>query len=240
MDMQIIPFPNRRPSRRPTRKDCTFLHSALGSVSSFKHGEVEYSSGIYAILNGFRLALAPYHGLAARKAWIAYGHTVDHWQTKEHLLESLIRGIGFATVTKTARRLAWWLSDDHVTLSVEKLPGKAGRSSADQFAWIEASLAQNCPVIIRLSHGARRYSVIGGLDPLGVHLFDSGDLKLIRHKNIKLDKMFRIRATLSRNAGEMGLPTPPNPKIETTGRLRRRYAMASPPRPQQFGKGSRP
>ncbi len=189
--VRTLPMP-RRGLVRPDHRDAVH-HSALGTVTSFGHGEVERSSGLYAILNALRLALEPHRPLTQHWAWIAYGHAVDRWQTQGCLLEALIRGIDFATAVETARRLSGLLSDEQIAITVEEPQRHKGHSHSKSCAWIKASLAQDCPVVIRLCRKDRRYSVVGGIDDQRLYLFDSGTLTSLKHQDRTLRKMFRIR-----------------------------------------------
>jgi hypothetical protein len=147
--------------------------TARHRIEPFQQGGLDLLCGLLSPLNSIRLALygiAPLSKAGSRKLFEAAAELLHR---KRGGPEALYAGIGTRRWHEIARCMAKQASNATIAVEVER-PGFAVKPTTDEiFAWIELSIAAGKPVLIRLKKGLNHFTVVAGITPTRLLLFDS-------------------------------------------------------------------
>jgi hypothetical protein len=198
-------------------------HPAFARIDSFQQGELDCLCGLYAILNGYRLALGSYRGFSVKTATDAFRQAISHLREKGTLEDAVSNGIGARRIISLAKLVADWTATDHTRVVVETAPHMASEAIEELFAWIEASLANGHPVIVYIDGEVKHWTTIGAIDVDKLYFFDSGDLGQLKrcdfgvtdHDPLQLTAktMFRLKVVYACEG--CGTKEPPQPVSKT-------------------------
>lgn len=162
-------------------------------VEPFRQGELDRLCGLYAIINGIRLALKAHDtGLTPKRSRTLFEVGSEFLTLKRGLQEALGHGMGLRRWHALARHLARAISDDVCTVTVETADVADWRGITDAWRWIDQSLGAKKPVLIPLLKGMDHYSVVMSATPLTLRLFDSVGVAFVRKASCGFTSAFHI------------------------------------------------
>lgn len=162
--------------------------AARRCLKPYRQGELDFLCGVYAPINAMRLALADVAPLSKVdcKRLIAAG--CRYLDAKGGLHQALTWGMDLRRRHALARHLARLISTPHLTVSVERPDHRNLKSIDDVFGWIEVSLAAGKPVLAYFANLPDHYTVVAGITPTTLQLFDSAGMHFVRRARCGLQR----------------------------------------------------
>ena len=111
-------------------------------------------------------------------------------QRKDGLQEAVTEGMYLRRRLALARHLAARASDADLRFVVERPAHDRWKSIEDVLAWMAESLAHHQPVLVPLMGGIDHFTVVAGITPRTLILFDSDGLSFVRKASCGLGKGF--------------------------------------------------
>ena len=157
--------------------------AARHAIESFRQGELDGLCSIYSAVNAIRLALHDLAPLSKACAKDLFERGVTYLDKRDGVAETLVAGTSIRRWHGIVRRLAGDASNAMVVVDVEQ-PDFDHRPAIDEIlAWIEASIAAGKPVLVHLAEGIDHFTVVAGVTPSRLQLFDSCGHRFIRRQS---------------------------------------------------------
>lgn len=160
-------------SKNLPKRSCIAEIGTRHSIRPYQQGQLDYFCGLYSAVNAARLllsGLAPVGEVASKAMLAAAAEYID---TKGGLHEALTWGLNLRRRHAVARHVAKVASTKECRLTLERPEFRGWSSIDDAFAWIEESLSHGKPVLAYLANLPDHYTVIAGITPTTLELFDS-------------------------------------------------------------------
>ena len=183
---------NDRPTR-PKHKKPTSSHKldGLQQLAPYVQGELDSLCGLYSIINAIRLVLYPVAPVSAAKSRKLFETGVEFLRQNDSLDPALVNGINIRRWKLLAALLAELASTAKWSIAVETT--KRRRSARAIMRCIDDSLVNGSPVLLHLGRRHQHYTVIAGITPHNVLLFDSW--QMVRAKRGGFVKRHDVTAT---------------------------------------------
>lgn len=167
-------------------RDRVIIPAAV-QLSPFQQGDGSALCGLYSILNAIQLALWPRHKLTRKELKQLISITAQ--STPSGLLDVLGYGINEEPWLALSRQVLTAASEmsGYRLCSRFILRGKPGARTATAMQAIKRQLQSNRPVLVMLWGAYNHATVISGMTPQRVHLFDSCGFKWVRSSSIGLE-----------------------------------------------------
>jgi len=179
---------------------------ARSQLDPLRQGHLDGLCGLYAIVNGLRLACAGTATIPLRQSKELFALGLAFLARKGRLQKAIVEGLHRRRRQALAHYLADAASCAGRQFTVERAD-KAEMSSVDDiFDWITESLQQNKPVLIPLMGALNHLTVISGISDKRLFLFDSGGLHFVQragcglksgYHQVQVKGLMRIAATAS-------------------------------------------
>lgn len=173
-------------------------------IEPFHQGDLDTLCGLYAIINGLRLASEDIQPLTMRESRKLFAAGIAYLDRKKGLYEAVTDGLYVRRYLALARCLAKLASSPTRQCSIERA-GPNLVSIDDVFDWVRLSLFDNQPVLVPLMDSLNHLTVVAGLSEKLAYVFDSTGQQHVRklscdlsgrlHK-IPLNGPMRISITL--------------------------------------------
>ena len=166
--------------------------AARHSIKPLQQGELDCFCGIYAAINAVRLALASSDRPLSRKDCYELFAAAAKFVASKDAAEALTWGLALRRRLAVTKLIVKEASRLGSSLAIERPAYRRWTSIEDAFRWIEESMALGKPVLAYVAGDPEHYTVIAGITPTTLHLFDSVGMKLIRRRHINLSAGSRI------------------------------------------------
>lgn len=120
-----------------------------------------------------------------------FGHAAKFVAGKD-AAEALTWGLALRRRLAVTKLIVDAASQLKLPLQIERPDYRNWTSVDDAYAWIEGSMAAGKPVLAYLAEDPDHYTVIAGIAPTTLHLFDSAGMRLIRRRHISLSAGRRV------------------------------------------------
>ena len=150
-------------------------------VQPLHQGDLDGLCGLYAAVNALRLVLAPARKVNRPEALLWFRTGLEFLGETGNLEDIIVHGIGPQLWLDLMKKLAAAASskkDFHVSV-LQPLKHTTPANRARMYETIEEAILHGRAVLISLSGAHDHYTVISGLSPLSLWLFDSGRLQRI-------------------------------------------------------------
>ena len=170
---------NDRPTR-PKLKQTANSHKLEGmlQLAPYAQGELDSLCGLYSIINAIRLVLYPVAPVSAAKSNKLFETGIEFLRQNDSLDPALINGINVRRWKLLAALLAEQASTSKWSIVVEGTKRRA--SSRAIMRCIDNGIANGSAVLLHLGRRHQHYTVIAGVTPQSILLFDSW--RLVRAK----------------------------------------------------------
>ncbi|MCW2413443.1 hypothetical protein [Sphingobium sp. B8D3A] len=166
--------------------------TAADRLKPLRQGELDCFCGIYAAINAVRLSAAS-HGIAlSRLNYGALFHEAVAFVSQRDPVEALTWGLSLRRRLAVTKLIARTASLPNHSFAIERPDYRKWSGIDDAFEWIKVSLASGKPVLLYLAEEPDHYTVVSGITPTALQLFDSIGMKLIRRRNCGLADAPRI------------------------------------------------
>lgn len=176
----------------PASRSVSYEIAARHIIKPLQQGELDCFCGIYAAINAVRLALASSAKPIFRKDCHELFAVAAKFVANKDASEALTWGLALRRRLALTKLIVAEASRLGSSLAIERPNYRRWTSTEDAFGWIEESLALGMPVLAYLAEDPDHYTVIAGITPTTIHLFDSVGMKLIRRKHVSLSSGRRI------------------------------------------------
>lgn len=155
--------------------------AAAAQLQPLAQGELDGLCGLYSVINAVRLALQPYAPVSERQTERMFRIGAD-WLAAHALLDDAVSwGMAQGPWRRMAAAVLASASRRGLQLSLQPLL-RDGRQRDAAFASIAAAIAQQQPVLVMLHEQLHHFTVISGIGPARLTLFDSAGYRyLARH-----------------------------------------------------------
>ncbi|MCW2391912.1 hypothetical protein M2336_000297 [Sphingobium sp. B1D7B] len=157
--------------------------AAANRLKPLQQGELDCFCGIYAAINAVRLSAATLGIALSRLNYGALFHEAVAFVSKKDPVEALTWGLSLRRRLAVTKLIARAASLPRHRFLVERPDYRKWSAIDDAFEWIEVSLVSGKPVLLYLAEDPDHYTVVSGITPTALNLFDSIGMKLIRRKN---------------------------------------------------------
>lgn len=154
-------------------------------IEPLAQGELDSLCGLYAVINGLRLASHPSAPLAKAQSKKLFSHGITYLHRKKGLEEAVTEGLYIRRRLALARHLAGIASSPQRRFVVERADPNLD-SIDDIFRWIADSVFDGWPVLISLMGGLNHLSVVSGVTSNQLLLFDSSGLSYVRKSSCSM------------------------------------------------------
>ena len=163
------------PKPHPHRK--TVEIAARHAIQPHRQGNFDSLCGLYAAINGIRLALYPHQPLNRPAAKRLFHSGVEYLDQKQVLCDVMHVGMLKGRWHRLIRYLLKQTANDKLAAQAQKPSFPKPVSIDGVFDWIADSLAIGAPVLASFADYLDHYSVIVAIDDSRLHLFDSSGFK---------------------------------------------------------------
>lgn len=183
---------NDRPTR-PNHKKPNDSHKLEGlrQLAPYMQGELDSLCGLYSIINAIRLVLQPIAPVSSAKSSQLFEAGIEFLRQHDCLDPALVNGINIRRWKLLAALLAEQASTAKYSIAVEttkrRMPARAIMRCIDD------SIANGSPVLLHLGRRYQHYTVIAGMTPHSIMLFDSW--RLARAKRVGFVKRHDVTAS---------------------------------------------
>ena len=151
--------------------------AARHAIKPHRQGNFDSLCGLYAAINGIRLAIYPHKRLNRSAAKRLFNLGIEYLDRKQVLCAVMHDGMLKGRWHRLIRYLLKQIANDKLAAQAEK-PSFATPVSIDAvFDWIADSLAIGAPVLASFADYLDHYSVIVAIDDNRIYLFDSSGFK---------------------------------------------------------------
>ena len=166
---------NDRPTR-PKRNQSTNSHKLEGlrQLTPYAQGELDSLCGLYSIINAIRLVLYLVAPVSAAKSHKLFEIGIEFLRQNDSLDPALVNGINIRRWKLLAALLAEHASTAKWSIVVEATKRRA--SSRAIMRCIDNGVANGSAVLLHLGRRHQHYTVIAGVTPQSILLFDSWQL----------------------------------------------------------------
>lgn len=165
---------------------------ARHAIEPYRQGELDGLCSIYSAINALRLALHSAAPLSKACAKDLFERGAMYLDRRGGVTETLAFGTSTRRWHGIVRRLARQASSAELAVELEQPSFDAKPSSDDILAWVEASIADGKPVLIQLAEGIDHFTVVAGVTPTRLQLFDSCGQRFIKRKSCEPGSYCRI------------------------------------------------
>lgn len=145
--------------------------------------------GLWSSLNALRLVLYGHAPLTTTKARRLLKVGADYLDEKSVAGQAIWAGIDTRRWHGLIRKLAKHASDE-VIVDVERAEFLSKPTIEQIFDWITISIADGKPALIHLAQGMNHFSVVAGVTPTRLLLFDSTGMKFARKSSFGVKSGF--------------------------------------------------
>jgi hypothetical protein len=173
-------------STSPTASPAIIEIAARHCLEPYRQGELDALCGLYGPINALRLALANTSPLSKARCKTLLVEGAELLDRKMGFAAAAVSGIGTKRRLALVRQLAKLVSTSKFIVTVERPDREAWSSIDDVLDWITVSLAHGKPVLIALAGGVNHFTVVAGMTPTALQLFDSCGQQFIRKSSLGL------------------------------------------------------
>lgn len=148
--------------------------AARHKLKPYAQGSLDGLCTIYAIVNALRLALADQSPLSKSQCKDLFAAGAELLDRNTGFVIAATIGVRTKPRLALARHLAKLASTTDWIATVERPDHSTWRSIDDVLAWIAASLLDEAPVILTILGGLNHLTVVSGITPGTLQLFDGG------------------------------------------------------------------
>lgn len=156
----------------------------------YKQGDLDNLCGLYAALNAIRLVAAPTRPLNRMEAEHLFQSGIDYLDRKRALADVVRHGMEYRRQHAVMRHMARSASGiTGVSVAVEQafpkgwaLTGTQAKKHAQIMSGIADRISFGSALILELRRTWRHYTVISGISPSRVLLFDSDGLRWVERR----------------------------------------------------------
>ena len=183
---------NHRPTR-PKHKQPTNSHrlEGLSQLTPYAQGELDSLCGLYSIINAIRLVFYTVAPVSAAKSHKLFETGIEYLRQNDSLDPALVNGINIRRWKLLAALLAEQASTAKWSIVVDATKRRA--SSRAIMRCIEDGIANGSAALIHLGRRHQHYSVIAGVTPHSILLFDSW--RMVRAKRQGFIRRYDITAS---------------------------------------------
>ena len=183
---------NDRPTR-PKLKQTANNHKLEGllQLAPYAQGELDSLCGLYSIINAIRLVLYPVAPVSAAKSRSLFEAGIEFLRDTGSLDPALVNGINIRRWKLLAASLAEQASTAKWSIVVDTTKRRA--SSRAIMRCIDDGIANGSAALIHLGRSRQHYSVIAGITPHSILLFDSW--RMVRSKRQGFIRRYDITAS---------------------------------------------
>ena len=183
---------NDRPTR-PKLKQTANNHKLEGllQLAPYAQGELDSLCGLYSIINAIRLVLYPVAPVSAAKSRSLFEAGIEFLRDTGSLDPALVNGINIRRWKLLAASLAEQASTAKWSIVVDTTKRRA--SSRAIMRCIDNGIANGSAALIHLGRSRQHYSVIAGITPHSILLFDSW--RMVRAKRQDFIRRYDITAS---------------------------------------------
>jgi len=164
--------------------------AARHEIEPYRQCELDQLCGLLSAVNAIRLAVHSLAPLSKAGSRNLFECGVEYLQRKDGAAEALTSGMGTRCWHGIVRRLAREASNSTIAAEVEKPSFGPSPAIDELLAWVEASIATAKPVLIHLAGGLDHFTVVAGVTPTRLQLFDSCGHRFINRKSCLGPKSF--------------------------------------------------
>lgn len=166
---------------------------ARHEIAPLRQGELDLMCAVYSVVNAIRLALQDFEPLKLGRARQLFNAGVSLLEQKGSAAEALTSGVGTRRWHSIARRLVREVAKSNLGVELERPDFSKTPAIGEVIGWIEASVAERKPVLVRLAGGIKHFTVIAGVTCNRFELFDSCGHRFIKRASCGLsDSYYRI------------------------------------------------
>ena len=166
--------------------------AARHAIEPYRQGELDQLCGLLSAVNAIRLAVHSRAPLSKAGSRDLFECGVEFLRRKDGAAEALVSGMGTRRWHGIVRRLARQASSATLTVELEQPAFDAKPTIDEIFTWIEASIEAGKPVLIHLAGGLDHFSIVAGVTPTRLQLFDSCGHRFIKRKSCEPGSYYRI------------------------------------------------
>lgn len=149
-------------------------------------GDILTTCGLLASINAIRLALADTAPVSSVQSRELFAAGIKYLHKKKLLVNALTEGMEIRQGRALAQHLCRSASTSTVKVSIERPDHSDWRSIDQAFAWIESSIVDQKPVILSLMGALDHTTVVSGITPKTLRLFDSLNISHVRRSACSL------------------------------------------------------
>lgn len=180
---------HRFPSQHPFSGTVAEI-SARRRLAPYAQGDFSTCCALYSAINGLRLAIDDIAPLSRPACETLYRLGIAFLDRRRGLAEAAVDGVRLRRRLALVRYLARALGAEGYQVAVERPDIATIASTEDVIRWIELSLADQKPVLVSLEGGLDHYTVIAGVTPKALLLFDSSGQRFLRRSSCGLRSGF--------------------------------------------------
>jgi len=161
--------------------------AARHELEPYQQGSLDGLCGLYAAVNGLRLALHPYRQLNRHAVKRLFHSGVEYLERKGWLGDVIQHGMGEKRWRRLVRHIAKQVQTFDLVAHAEPASFEKPVTVDSVFAWIVDSLAMGTPVLASFGGYLDHYSVIVAIDDSRLHLFDSSGFQHVLRASCGID-----------------------------------------------------
>lgn len=155
-------------------------------MEPYRQGEFDGLCALYATLNALRLALAPHVPLTRAECKHLFLAGCRYLDRKGALGRTVTDGMGRKRRDALTAFLLGKAEPHGIALRIERAPSEPWTSIEQAFAWITDSLAAGKPVLVSFLGGYAHSTVVTGITPASLLLFDSNGQQFLQRSSCAL------------------------------------------------------
>ena len=183
---------NDRPTRSKS-KQRTNNHKLEGllQLAPYAQGELDSLCGLYSIINAIRLVRYPEAPVSAAKSRSLFEAGIEFLRQNDSLYPALVNGINIRRWKLLAALLAEQAGTAKWSIVVDATKSRASPRAI--MRWIDEGIANGSVMLLHLGRRHQHYTVIAGVTPHNIMLFDSW--RLMRAKRHDFVRRYDITAS---------------------------------------------
>lgn len=160
--------------------------AASRRLEPFRQGSLDGLCGLVSTVNAIRLVLDHRAPLSKSGARDLFAEGVEFLHRKKGLFAATVDGMGTRRRLALARHLARYASTERINILIERAEHDGWSSIADAFGWMEWCLSHGQPVLLGVEGSLEHYTVVTGMTPRTLLLFDSSGHQYVRKSSCGL------------------------------------------------------
>lgn len=160
------------PPDTPPKRQTVFLHAAR-SIDPHHQGQFDALCGLYAIINAVRLAVALHRPLSRQESRSLFRHGVGFLRDAGKLAPAIQTGMELGLWQRLTAQVCERASIVTESKITPRRPLRRRASREEIFTAIAGLIADQTPAMILLDGAYDHYTVVCGLTPNRIRLFDS-------------------------------------------------------------------